>query len=88
VNLLKEVSRTKEGTPNCCGHKFRGTVFNKSVQLYELWHDFQGRLWWDKFCAVSGFLLAGNVLFLLICTFLKPNNKYLSHWVSPPWGFP
>jgi hypothetical protein len=31
-----------------------------------------------QFCVVSGFLLARNVLLLLICTFLKLNNKSFS----------
>jgi hypothetical protein len=49
-----------------------------SVQLYGLWHGFQSRTVVGQFCVVSGFLLAGNVLLLLICTFLKLNNKSLS----------
>jgi hypothetical protein len=43
-----------------------------------------GQIWC---CEV--FSLDGNVVLLLICTFLKHNNKIsLSHWVSPYWGFP
>jgi hypothetical protein len=45
-----------------------------------------GQIWC---CEV--FSLAGNVVLLLFCTFLKNNNKIslsLSHWVSPHWGFP
>jgi hypothetical protein len=36
------------------------------------------------------FSLAGNVILLMICTFLTLNNKSLSlsRWVSPHWGFP
>ena len=56
-----------------------GTVLAwKTRQIYV------GQIWC---CEV--FSLAGNVVLLLICTFLKHNNKIsLSHWVSPHWGFP
>jgi hypothetical protein len=49
VNLLKEFGRTKEGKTTCCGHISRGFVFSKFVQLYELWHIFQGRFVGDCF---------------------------------------
>jgi hypothetical protein len=48
-------SYEKQGTIACCGNFFRGDIFSKSVQLYGLWHGFQGSLWVGQFCVVSCF---------------------------------
>jgi hypothetical protein len=47
----------RQGTTAYCGMNFEVPIFNKSVQLYGLWHGFQGRFVGDCFCAVSGFSL-------------------------------
>jgi hypothetical protein len=43
----------RQGTTACFGHIFRGAIFSKSVQLYGLWHGFQGSFVVGQFCAVS-----------------------------------
>jgi hypothetical protein len=39
----------REGTIAYCGMNFKVSKFNKSVQLYRLWHDFQDRFVGDSF---------------------------------------
>jgi hypothetical protein len=50
-------SYSRQVTTTCCGMNFEVPIFSKSVQLYGLWHGFQGRFVGDCFCAVSGFSL-------------------------------
>jgi hypothetical protein len=59
---------------------------NGTILARKTWQIFVGQI---LCCEV--FSLVGNVILLLICTFLKHNNEIslsLSHWVSPHWGFP
>jgi hypothetical protein len=46
-------SYKRQGTAACFGHIFRGAIFSKSVQLYELWHGFQDNFVVGQFCVVS-----------------------------------
>jgi len=56
----------RKSTSACFGHIFRGAIFSKSVQLYELWHGFQGSFVVGQFCAVSCLSWLEIVLQLLI----------------------
>jgi hypothetical protein len=47
----------REGTTTYCGMNFKVPTFNKSVQLYGLWHGFQERFVGDNFCVVRGIYL-------------------------------
>jgi hypothetical protein len=80
------LGRTKQSVHVIVGTKNKvrkrpnsGTILARKTRQISM-----GQIW---YCEV--FSLAGNVVLLLICTFLKHNNKIsLSRWVSPHWGFP
>jgi hypothetical protein len=61
----------QQGTAACGWYISRGVVFSKSVQLYELWHGFQGRFVGDCFCVVSGFSLGWKCIVAADKSFLK-----------------
>ena len=69
----------------CMENEVQRRSYNNTVLARKTRQISVGQIWC---CEV--FSLAGNVVLLLICTFLKLNNKSLSlsHWVSPHWGFP
>jgi hypothetical protein len=73
----------QQGTTACCWHISRGVVFSKSVQLYGLWHGFQGRFVGDCFCVVSGFSLGWKCTVAVDKSFLK-----LIESLSLSLGFP
>jgi hypothetical protein len=59
-------SYRRQGVAACFGHILRGSNFSKSLQLYELWHKFQGSFVVGQFCAVSCLSWLENVLWLLV----------------------
>jgi hypothetical protein len=70
---------------------FKVQFSGRVVQWYKRGMDYEAYFWDSFWCAISGFLLLEIVILLLICIFLKLNNKIslsLSHWVSPHWIFP
>jgi hypothetical protein len=59
----------RQGTTSCCGMNFEVPIFSKSVQLYRLWHGFQGKFVGDCFCAVSGFSLGWKSVIVVVMYF-------------------
>jgi hypothetical protein len=72
LRFLKEVGHTGRGYINLfSGTNLEVPIFSKSIQLYELWHEIQGRLWWDRFCLVSSFSLGWKCVIVADMYFLE-----------------